>query len=93
MILLHEWLEWEEEDWLGIFFEPDNDSWWGLSSLYAAHNLTTDETVQKVEEEDGEEEAREEQAQENKEEGPRIFLVLEKNGLKTRQNCDIMSTR
>lgn len=33
-----------------------------LSSLYAAHNLTTDETVQKVEEEEGEEEVREEPA-------------------------------
>ena len=58
----------------------------------AAHNLTTDKTVQKVEEEEGEGKVREEKTQGNKE-GPGILLVLKKNGLRARQNHDIMPAR
>ena len=49
----------------------------------AAHNLTTDKTVQKVKEEEGEEKVREEKTQGNKE-GPGILLVLKKEWIKNK---------
>lgn len=62
MILLHEWLEWEEEDWLAFSLNQTMTRDEGFLHCMPLTTLQQMRQFVKVEEEEGEEEVREEPA-------------------------------